>query len=139
MNLKNMLVTAGIAALLGLAGNKVMAQNNGGGGGGGGFRNMSPEERQQRMMGLIRDQMSVTNDDEWKVIEQRVQKVMDARRDAGPEMLVAHRRRSQVLGVRSQGMRLILAAGMLTQILNAAGVPKLHFTPAPNGFLTPNT
>jgi len=28
--------------------------------------------------------MSVTNADEWKVLEARIQKVMDARREAGP-------------------------------------------------------
>jgi len=87
MNLKKILATAGIAALLGAAGISVMAQDNGpgpGGGGGRNFRNMDPAEIQQRIMENIRDQMSVTNDEDWKVIEQRVQKVMDARRDAGP-------------------------------------------------------
>jgi hypothetical protein len=64
-----------------------MAQNdNGGGGGGGGRRggNFDPAQMQQRMMENIRDQMNVTNNEEWQVIETRVQKVMDARRDAGP-------------------------------------------------------
>jgi|WetSurMetagenome_2_1015567.scaffolds.fasta_scaffold656276_1 hypothetical protein len=90
MNLKNMLVTAGLATLMGLAGNSVMAQDNnpgpgpgGGGGGGGRPRNFDPAEMQQRMMENIRNEMSVTNNDEWKVIETRVQKVMDARREVG--------------------------------------------------------
>lgn len=90
MNLKNMLVTAGLATLMGLAGNSVMAQDNnpgpgqGAGGGGGGRRgNFDPAEMQQRIMENIRKEMSVTNNDEWKVIETRVQKVMDARREVG--------------------------------------------------------
>ena len=100
MNLKQTLAMAGVAALLcGVAGS-VMAQDNGGGagggggggprrggggGGGGGFGggNFDPAEMQQRIMENIRDQMSVTNDEEWSVIQARVQKVMDARRDVG--------------------------------------------------------
>ena len=95
MNFKKTLVMTGLAALMAVAGNTVMAQDNGGGpggpggpGGGGnggrGFRNMDPAEMQQRILDSIHEQMGVTNSDEWKVIEQRVQKVMDARRDAGP-------------------------------------------------------
>lgn len=36
------------------------------------------------MMENIRERMDVKSDDEWKVIETRVQKVMDARREVGP-------------------------------------------------------
>jgi len=96
MNLKQTLAIAGVAALLcGVTGG-VMAQDNGGGGGGGGGPrrggggfgggfggNMDPAEMQQRIMDSIRDQMSVTNDEEWNIIQARLQKVMDARREVG--------------------------------------------------------
>jgi hypothetical protein len=36
------------------------------------------------MLGLIRQSLSVTNDDEWAAIQPLVQKVMDLRRGAGP-------------------------------------------------------
>jgi hypothetical protein len=101
MNVKRMLATAGLATLMGLAGNSLMAQNEGpgpgqgggqggqgggqgrGGGRGFGGGNFDPAEMQQRMLERVRDEMSVTNNDEWKVIETRVQKVMDARREVG--------------------------------------------------------
>jgi hypothetical protein len=99
MNLKNVLMTAGLATLMGLAGNSVMAQDNpppgpgqgAGAGGGGGRRfgggNFDPAEMQLRIMENIKGEMSVTNNEEWKVIETRVQKVMEARRDlGGPNM-----------------------------------------------------
>jgi hypothetical protein len=45
---------------------------------------MDPAEMQKRVMENIRDQMSVTNAEDWNVLQARVQKVLDARRDAGP-------------------------------------------------------
>jgi hypothetical protein len=45
--------------------------------------NFDPAQAQQRMMERYREQLGVTNDDEWKAIEVRVQKVMDARREVG--------------------------------------------------------
>jgi len=54
-----------------------------GGGGGGGRGNFSPEEMRQRMMDRYKEMMGVKSDDEWKAIETRVQKVMDARREVG--------------------------------------------------------
>lgn len=95
MNVKRMLVTAGLATLMGLAGNSAMAQDQGpgpgpgggqggqGGGRRGGGGNFDPAEMQQRALERIRDEMSVTNNEEWKVIEARVQKVMETRRDVG--------------------------------------------------------
>jgi hypothetical protein len=67
------------------AGTGVMAQDNGGDGGGGQRRrgNFDPAQFQERMMENVRDQMGVTNDDEWQVLQARVQKVFDARRDVG--------------------------------------------------------
>lgn len=86
MKLKQWLVMAGLAAAVGLTSSNALAQNNGGNGGGRqrrGGGNFDPAQFQQRMMDGIRDQMGVTNDDEWNVIQQRVQKVFDARRDVG--------------------------------------------------------
>jgi hypothetical protein len=54
--------------------------DSGGGGPGGDF---DPAEFQRRMMADIRQNLNVTNDDEWVVIQPMVQKVMEARREAG--------------------------------------------------------
>jgi hypothetical protein len=45
--------------------------------------NFNPAEMQQRMMDNLKTAMEVTNDDEWKLIQDRIQKVMDARREVG--------------------------------------------------------
>src|SRR5579885_610470 len=52
-------------------------------GGGFGRGNFNPEEMRQRMMDMYKERMEVKSDDEWKVIQPRIQKVMDARRDVG--------------------------------------------------------
>jgi len=70
---------AGTAAALALGLNSSLAQNNGGGPGGGGWRNMTPEERQQRFQSMMKEQLEITDDAEWKAIQPLVQKVMDAR------------------------------------------------------------
>jgi hypothetical protein len=49
--------------------------------GGGGFGNMTPEERQQRMMDGIRDSLNFTNDADWSAVQPLVQKVVEMRRD----------------------------------------------------------
>lgn len=43
--------------------------------------NFDPAEMRQRMMDRVREQLDVKNDDEWKIISERVEKVMTARRD----------------------------------------------------------
>jgi hypothetical protein len=43
---------------------------------------MDPEQMRQRTMEATRDLLEVTNDDEWKVLEPLVQKVVDARTQA---------------------------------------------------------
>src|SRR5262249_19348082 len=52
--------------------------------------NFDPEQMRQRMLQRLRDQMEVADDSEWKVISERITKVMDARRAArlggGPGM-----------------------------------------------------
>jgi hypothetical protein len=85
--LNRWLAMAGIAAATCLTASTLIAQNNQpgdrqgrGGRGGGGF---DPSQFQARMMENIRDQMKVKDDTEWKLIEGRIQKVMDARRDVG--------------------------------------------------------
>ncbi len=81
---------AGMTAVMSLGMSQVVAQpNNGGpgapggpGGGRFGGRNFDPAQFRQRMMENIKQELEITNDDEWKAIEPRIQKVMDARRDA---------------------------------------------------------
>ena len=59
---------------------QLVAQPNGGPGGGPGGRNFDPAQMQQRMLERYKELLEVTNDDEWKAIEPRVTKVMEARR-----------------------------------------------------------
>jgi hypothetical protein len=47
------------------------------------FRNFDPAQMQKRMMDGYREQLEVSDDAEWKIIEQRIQRVMDARREIG--------------------------------------------------------
>ena len=54
-----------------------------GGGGGGGRGNFDPEQMRQRMMDRYREDFGIKSDDEWKLISDRVSKVMEARREAG--------------------------------------------------------
>src|ERR1041385_4905373 len=49
----------------------------------GGGRNMDPEQMRQRMMDGYKQALDIKSDDEWKAIEPRVTKVMDARREVG--------------------------------------------------------
>lgn len=78
---------AGIASLL-LCGNfEASAQPAPGGGGqggpggpGGGRGNFDPAQMRQQMMDRYREQFEIKNDDEWKLIEERVTKVMEAQR-----------------------------------------------------------
>jgi len=90
MKLKQLLMTAGVAAVMALSANKLIAQNDPppggqggdrqgrGGRGGGGF---DPAQMQERMMTGIREQFAIKDDAEWKAIEPIVKKVMDARRE----------------------------------------------------------
>jgi len=86
------LSTTGVAAALLVSAANLVAQDNnpppadkggdrGGRGGRGG--NFDPSQIQQRMMENLRDQMKVKDDAEWKVLEERIQKVMDIRREVG--------------------------------------------------------
>ena len=54
--------------------------NNGGGGGPGGGR-WDPAQMRQRMEDMMKQQLGTT-DDEWKIIQPKLQKVMEVQRDA---------------------------------------------------------
>jgi hypothetical protein len=45
--------------------------------------NFNPEEFRQRMNERLKEQFGVTNDDEWKIISERIEKVSEARRGMG--------------------------------------------------------
>jgi hypothetical protein len=45
--------------------------------------NLDPEQMRERMMNNYKEALEVTSDDEWKVIAERIQKVLDARRGMG--------------------------------------------------------
>jgi hypothetical protein len=84
---KMQLMLATAVAALGLSlGGSALAQPQGFGGGPGGgldFQNMDPQEImkqiQQRMNDSFREQMNVTNDTEWSLIEERITAVTQAR------------------------------------------------------------
>lgn len=90
--LSQWVILAGAASALLLSAGNVLAQDDQGGnrggrgrggpGGPGGFGG-DPAEFRQRMMDNIREQFGVKDDGEWKLLEERVQKVMDARREVG--------------------------------------------------------
>ena len=89
MKLKQLLMTAGVAAVMALSTSKLTAQDpppggqggdrQGRGGRGGGF---DPAQMQERMMENIRGQFAIKDDTEWKAVEPLVKKVMDARRES---------------------------------------------------------
>ncbi len=92
-NMQLILATAAAALTLTLGGIALaQPQGFGGGGGGGGggrggggmnFQNMDPQQMQQmiqqRINSSYREQMDVTNDDEWALIEGRINAVTQAR------------------------------------------------------------
>jgi hypothetical protein len=84
-NLNRKLVTAAVASLLCLGSFTVDAQQQrrGEGGRGGGW---DPEQLRERMMEGIRERLEVKNDEEWKLIQGRVEAVNEARRDVGGGM-----------------------------------------------------
>lgn len=87
MKVNQMLATGGLAVVLCFGVTSVLAQNappaggNQGGdqGGGRGRGNFDMAQFQQRMMERNKEQLEITDDAEWKVIQPLVQKVMDAR------------------------------------------------------------
>jgi hypothetical protein len=68
IKLKRILLVAGCVAALCLTTGKAQAQRG----------NFDPSQFRQNMIDSFRDRMSVTNDDEWKVLETAIGKVVDA-------------------------------------------------------------
>jgi len=71
--LSRIVLIAAVAAILGLSGNRVLAQGRG---------NFDPEQMRQRMLENARERLEVKSDDEWKIISDRLEKVMTAQREA---------------------------------------------------------
>ena len=93
--MKQWLVMAGVAAVISLGTSQVVAQPSDGGkkgpdgsrdGGRPGRGNYDPARMQQFMMDRYKEALEVTNDDEWKAIQPRVQKIMDLRRESFSDM-----------------------------------------------------
>jgi len=104
MKINRSLVMAGVAIALSLGIGTMTAQNAPGGGGpsgggrgrggpggggapggggpGGGRGSFDPAQMQQRMLDRIREQLEIKGDDEWKVLQPRIEKVMEAQRGA---------------------------------------------------------
>jgi hypothetical protein len=85
MKLNRVLGTAAIAVALCLSTTQMVAQDNANPPGGGppGPGNFDPAQMRQRMMDNLKEQLEVTNDAEWKVIQPLIQNVMDARMAIG--------------------------------------------------------
>src|SRR5947207_3580521 len=75
--LNRLMIAAGLATLLSATTGYVLAQDRPGRG------NFDPEQFRQRAMERYREQLEVKNDDEWKVISTRIDKILDARREIG--------------------------------------------------------
>lgn len=83
---KSLMIACVSAALLTSA--SLMAQpapggQGGGQGGPGGRPNFDPAQARQRMSEMMRERLEVTNDDEWKVLQDRIEKVSTLRRETG--------------------------------------------------------
>jgi len=71
-NMNRMLALAGVAVALCWSPGNVAAQGRG---------NFDPAAMRQRMLDDLKERMEVTNDAEWKLISERIEKVMDAQRE----------------------------------------------------------
>ena len=70
---KLMLAIGGVAAALSFSTTNLAAQGRG---------NFDPEAFRQRMMDNYKERLEVTKDDEWKLIQERIEKVMEAQRES---------------------------------------------------------
>jgi hypothetical protein len=77
------LLSVGAAAALLLGAGQLNAQERQERGDRGGRGNFDPEQMRARMMERYREAFEVKDDAEWKLIEGRITKVMEARRDMG--------------------------------------------------------
>lgn len=71
--IKQMLLLAGVTALMAFSTGDVAAQGRG---------NFDPAEFRQRMMDRMKEQLEVKDDAEWKIISERIEKVTTAQREA---------------------------------------------------------
>ena len=79
------------ALLISVTSSTVLAQNaddaarrrKGGSGEDAGRRGSNPEDGQARMMTALRERLEVPDDEEWKIISERISKVAELRRSAG--------------------------------------------------------
>lgn len=88
MNRLHLVMVALVGALF-LSAGAAMAQDNGGGrqrGQGGPGGNFDPAQMRQRMEERMKEQLGV-NDDEWKVLQPKLQKVQEAQRNARGGMM----------------------------------------------------
>lgn len=82
------ILAASLCFLMGTGDLQAQANNNNNNQGGGGGRNRGnrgggdPAQFQARRMDRYREQLEVTNDAEWKVIQERIEKVLEAEREA---------------------------------------------------------
>ena len=90
--LNRLVLMAAVAALLALSGSKVLAQGRG---------NFDPEQMRQRMLERYKERLEVKSDDEWKIISERIEKVMTAQRDARMGGFGGGRRGGHTLHVRA--------------------------------------
>lgn len=87
MKLSKILTVTSLAAVLALSAGSLMAQDNNdrqgrrNREGGPGGANFDPAEFQQRMMERYKEMLEITDDAEWKALEPRITKVMEARRE----------------------------------------------------------
>src|SRR5258708_4479296 len=71
----NQWIVAGAAVVfLGMGASQALAQRGG---------NFDPAQMQQRIMDRYKEQLKVKSDDEWKIISERIMKVMEARVSLG--------------------------------------------------------
>jgi hypothetical protein len=81
MNIKSLLMLSSLAVVLGAGAGRLRAQGGPQGGfGAGGF---DPAQIQKMILDNTREALEVKDDEEWKVIGDQVQKVMDARMQVG--------------------------------------------------------
>jgi hypothetical protein len=81
--LNHLLALVGFAAVISLGAGNLAAQERQDRGDRQGRGNFDPEQMRQRMMERYREDLEVKSDDEWKLIEARITKVTDARREIG--------------------------------------------------------
>src|SRR5438477_3356299 len=77
---KQFMLLGAAALLLCLGSGKIVAQQGQGQGQGPG--NFDPQQFRQRMMERFKERLDVTSDDEWKVLQDRIEKVQQAQREA---------------------------------------------------------